>query len=122
MTKIKQTKSHSPLPWSLDPRGIGTRWNICSADEKDVALPHEVSDDPEHETRDANTALILRRVNAGPAADALAEVVDRAAGVGAIIGFLEDPLGRNARNALRGVAEELLSALNAYREAREAKP
>jgi len=50
--------THTKGPWTVDPRGIGTRWNVGTLDV-DVALASQVvGDDLPQSTRSANARLI----------------------------------------------------------------
>lgn len=52
------TSTHTPGPWRVDPRGVGTPWNI-GTDTQDVALAGQlVGDSLRQPTRAANARLI----------------------------------------------------------------
>lgn len=50
--------SHTPGPWTVDGRGIGTPWNITGADGNDVALASQRSSRSPDMERTANARLI----------------------------------------------------------------
>lgn len=49
---------HTPGPWRVDPRGIGTPWNV-GTDDQDIALAAaQCGDDMKQTRRSANARLI----------------------------------------------------------------
>ena len=49
---------HTPGPWFLDRRGLGTLGSVETEDGDVIAQAMQVEDDPKHEKRTANARLI----------------------------------------------------------------